>query len=176
LDARGGTAMRIDITDNSHVIKNKYFDTFWFGFNEYLYLRESCYGCKYKGVDRIADFSLADFWGVDPKRVPREQLKYGISLIMATTDKARDMMSEVANRMHLEEISEEGAIKGNPALVKDKGSINPNRDEFFYLLNSGKGYDWIITKRIYSKIYLKMKVKILLNKIFKVKKFKYLVE
>ena len=44
-------------------LKDKYTDTYFVGFNSNIFLRESCYRCKYCGQERISDFTAADFWG-----------------------------------------------------------------------------------------------------------------
>ena len=30
-----------------------------------LYMRDSCYQCRFKGIGRMTDITLADFWGVE---------------------------------------------------------------------------------------------------------------
>jgi coenzyme F420-reducing hydrogenase beta subunit len=57
-------------------------DLFYKFFFSDLFLRPSCYDCLYGHLPRIADFSLADFWGV--KTFPDEQYK-GISLLIVNS-------------------------------------------------------------------------------------------
>lgn len=56
-------------------------------FQKNLNLRESCFNCKYCSLNRVADFTLADFWGVDAFRKGFNDNK-GISLLFVNTQKA----------------------------------------------------------------------------------------
>lgn len=39
-------------------------DVYMRGFIGDIYLRPSCYSCKFKDVERISDITVADFWGI----------------------------------------------------------------------------------------------------------------
>jgi len=62
----------------------------------YYYLRPSCFECKYAGLHRPADFSLADFWGVK-ENYPDFADKNGNSLILVNTEKGKQFF-EVAKK------------------------------------------------------------------------------
>ena len=77
----GGTRMRVDFNDGTRFIDNKETGTYFVGFNHYLFLRKSCYECRYVGTDRISDITLADFWGVDQVKITQHEKSLGVSVI-----------------------------------------------------------------------------------------------
>lgn len=148
--------MRLIFTDGTDYIEAHSTDTFYNGFNGSMFLRESCYRCDYCGTDRIADFTLADFWGVHPDTVPAEQLKLGVSLMLCNSQKARDILPALSDTLVMTEIDPQAAIPFNLALVKPNARPQ-QRDTFFQQLET-REYDQII-KGIFWKLYLKKSVK-----------------
>lgn len=92
--------------------------SFFAGYNRNLFLRESCYQCKYCCTARISDFTAADFWGVDRKKVGDYQYKQGVSLLLTNTDRARELLEEISRYMHIEPIDEAEAIQKNGAFTR----------------------------------------------------------
>ena len=45
-------------------IGNYYDSPYLMGFQKHIFLRESCYDCKYANIDRVGDITLGDFWNV----------------------------------------------------------------------------------------------------------------
>ena len=56
--------LRIDYDNGVSNLQTQHKDTCMRGFLNNLYLRESCYECSFRGVERESDFTIADFWGV----------------------------------------------------------------------------------------------------------------
>ncbi len=97
-----------------------------------LMVRPSCTECLYKGLDRMADLTLADFWGAegllnDPK---------GTSLIIAHTEKGQALLNSVADRLVLNEQPLLAAGKGNPSLFNPV-QPNPCAEAFLSQLEEG---------------------------------------
>ena len=126
----GGTRMRIDFSDGTSKVQNKGTDTFFVGFNNYLFLRKNCYQCRYTGQERIADFTLADFWGVPLDKIPDKQRRYGVSLILTNTKKAEEILPELSKDFYYEKIDGNLAIPYNQSL-REPGTMDPNRNNFF---------------------------------------------
>ncbi len=158
----GGTRMRLNFTDGSHVIEHKDLDTYFVGFNQYLFLRKSCYQCKYAGGDRIADFTLADYWGVPDDRITNVQKQYGVSLILVNSEKARTLVSEISKEMVLEETNPAIAISHNQALVKPS-TPHPHREKFFSEIDTFD-FDKLVHK-YNRKYYVKFYIKLVLTKL-----------
>ena len=55
-------------------------------FYEHTFLREACYVCPYKNLQRISDISIADAWGVEAAN-PEFDDNRGVSLVLINTQK-----------------------------------------------------------------------------------------
>ena len=77
--------------------------------------RESCYRCPYAGGRRPGDFTLGDYWGIDPADAGLSPCE-GISLVLANTDRARDLLPVIASRAHMVERPLAEAVAGNDQL------------------------------------------------------------
>lgn len=73
-----------------------YKDPYMFGFLTQLTFRNSCYICPYANISRCSDFTLGDFWGLgkDAGFVNGK----GVSIVLANTDKAVSVWSEVSEK------------------------------------------------------------------------------
>ena len=54
-------------------------------FYEHNILRECCYECPYKNLERQGDITIADAWGI-AKAAPAFDDNHGVSLVLSTTD------------------------------------------------------------------------------------------
>lgn len=165
----GSTKMRVDFDDGTSMIEPAEKDTFFIGFNKYLFLRESCYTCKYVGTNRISDFTLADYWGVDIEDISIKEHDYGVSLILANSNRAKQIVTELTDSIEIKPINPEVAIKCNQALSKPS-TKNRYRLEFFNEIDR-TDFDKLIIK--YNKRhFIKVKIKDLLGRdnIKKIKK------
>lgn len=99
------------------------------GFLKDLYLRPSCYDCKFKTLNRASDITLADFWGVE-KMLPEMETAKGVSLCWASSKKGKNILIEVLEQTVYKKVDLNEAVKYNSAAVKSV-SIHKNRDKFF---------------------------------------------
>jgi len=152
----GGTRMLLEFSDGTNKVEDKSRDTFFVGFNKYLFLRESCYRCKYCGTERVSDFTIADFWGINPERITPKQMRLGVSIVCANTDFAKGMLPELSESLHIESIDPNDAIPHNLAFTRP-GARPKVRDTIFGKLEI-HDFDSVI-KHICWKHYLKMDVK-----------------
>ena len=91
---------------------------------------EACYTCPYARMERIGDLTLADFWGLG-KDIPFEgDPSKGCSLILVNTEKGRDLLHSVKDRLFLEERTSEEARTGNGQL-RNPAPRQPMRDTFY---------------------------------------------
>ena len=111
-------------------------DIFMRGFLTDLYLRPSCYECKFKIKNRISDFTLADFWGI-------EQLAYeidddkGISLVMIHSLKAKKLLEKFKDKIVTKQMDFFQSINCNSMMVQS-ANFNKNRNSFFKGLHKTK--------------------------------------
>ena len=118
---------------NSHTVKNKittysyigsyYADPYIRAFLRDNILRPSCYSCQYASTKRVADFTIADWWGYkatcpDDKDFERK----GVSLLMCNSRTALEIVHEL--NMDLRERTLEEAIRTNRSL-KQPFSLPP---------------------------------------------------
>ncbi len=97
-------------------------------------LRESCYKCKYCGVDRISDFTLADFLGCYREKSKFRKTKNGISIVTFNSDKAIQLKNQLREYMYLEKIDSSEAIPFNNAFIEP--NTRPiNRDRFYDMMD-----------------------------------------
>ena len=62
-------------------------------FYEHTFLREACYVCPYKNLQRISDISIADAWGVETADPEFDDNK-GVSLVLINTQKGEKWFSD----------------------------------------------------------------------------------
>ena len=101
--------------------------------------RPSCYECKFKGFPRIADITIADFWGVE-KYLPKEyDNDMGTSLIMCNSQKGFNYFDEgVKKYLQVCSIELENTLERNPALTKSFNPVvNFDRTKFYNELQEG---------------------------------------
>lgn len=148
--------MKLIFNDGSYKIENKALDTYFVGFNNFVFLRESCYQCKYNGTERVADFTVADFWGVTEQRASKEEMKKGISAIEVNTTKGQELLKELQEYLEIAEINEDEVTPYNRSFVEH----NPRpaiRDTFFEKLKIEE-FDKII-KDTFHEYYVKAHIK-----------------
>lgn len=100
--------------------------------------RPSCYHCQFKGFPRIADITIADFWGVE-KYLPKEyDYNLGTSLIMCNSQKGLDYFDDKARKyLTVTEVDLADTLPKNAALVVPfHPVINFSREQFYNDLNN----------------------------------------
>lgn len=68
------------------------------GFLNDLYLRPSCYNCKYARIPRIGDITLGDFWGYEGELLVNNDNK-GISMVVLSSKKGKELYDQISNRV-----------------------------------------------------------------------------
>lgn len=142
--------------------EGKYFsDPFIRAFLRDNALRSSCYHCQYNSTRRVADFTLADWWGYRAhKESDKDYERKGVNLIFCNTEKAQNLLS-IAN-LDLEERTLEEAKQTNKSLSQPY-DVPSTREEFW------KDYEkmnfeqmvkkWMDTEKVDPCIYIRYKMK-----------------
>lgn len=105
-------------------------DKYMNAFLDDISLRPSCYDCKFKQMPKeYADFTIADFWGVN-KVAPKLNDKKGTSLIILHSEKARLLWETVKSNFVYETVDLNKAVKHNQTLYHSAKYV-PRRERFF---------------------------------------------
>lgn len=127
-------------------------DMFYAIYAGWMLDRKSCSNCKFSEINRVADITLADFWGLS---VP-DYYKQGVSLIIANNSKADTLIKE-ADAIYTFEASLRTAIDGNPHLYTGYKFIQYHPivmwPDFFRKVLSKKMRFQILTNRMPYKLF-----------------------
>lgn len=133
--------------------------------------RPSCHDCKFKGFPRIADVTLADFWGVE-KYLPKEyDNNLGTSLVLLNSEKGKDYYeNKVVSQMTTQEIPFESILGGNLGLIHShKPNTSINRAAFYKEIEN-TDLETIVNRHLVKGSSLKTKIKNILRFIYHAKK------
>lgn len=114
-------------------------------------LRPSCYDCLYRKVKRVADITLADYWGSE-----KDDDK-GTSLVIINTDKGRKLYNSIQKFIRSNEISREIALRKNTA-YSEALQVPEKRKKFFK--SSSGDFKYLYTKFVKRTLWDKIKSKI----------------
>lgn len=85
------------------------------GFIKGLYSRSSCFVCKFKGIERCSDITLADYWGV--KGIQSDAYNpQGTSLVLIHSEKGRSLLEGCKDQLQLQPAAKD-AFAFNPAVL-----------------------------------------------------------
>lgn len=123
------------------------------GFLANIYLRPSCYECRFKGVTRDSDITLADFWGIKDT-YPEFYNRLGVSAVLIQTDKGNEFFKSIENDLEYCKVKLSDLEKANKS-INCSAEKNSKRQSFFENENSS------ISKKIakYADITLRQKIK-----------------
>ena len=138
--------------------KNRLEDFYMQTFLSDICLRKSCYYCNFKGENRTADITLADFWGINRLNKSINDNK-GISLIIINSKKGKEIFELIKDKGEYEEVNFNEAISFNSSYNK-ASKINKNRNEYFNKLDENGflgNYKEFVEKSIKEKIVITVK-------------------
>lgn len=121
------------IFDNGRVYYGEgHDDPFRRGYHGNYFERPSCYDCKFKGLPRIADISLGDFWGIQ-NADPSLDGNLGTSLIMVNTSKGELYFDGIKSKLDFKQFSLSDILPGNSAAILGGAVKYPpvNREQMF---------------------------------------------
>jgi len=127
------------------------------GFLSNLYLRDSCYDCRFKGKKVSSDITLGDFWGIE-KILPEFSDDKGASAVIINTVKGEEIFDEIKAGTVSQKVSYNDVSVGNYALLKS--CVKPVKSDKFWSVYKTKGLQSALkkcckdslAKRIYFKI------------------------
>ena len=117
-------------------------------------LRESCYACKFKGNKTVSDITIGDFWGVQNIE-PDMDNEQGVSLVIVHTQKGKNILQTVSEKIKNRHTEYEEALIFNPSL--GNSVKRPMERDSFYDELSTYGWKWIEKKYANMKILGRIK-------------------
>lgn len=100
---------------------------FGYGFATDLITRDSCVKCKYIGLDRFSDITVADYPSEDMSEYEK---KNGCSFVLINTEKGQKLFESCSDEFNIEKKTLDFAIDISYHLTK-KSNINPKKEKFF---------------------------------------------
>lgn len=134
--SRYGYSIRFDYQNGKVYSAHQNKDRFMQGFLLNLYLRPSCSNCKFKGIERISDITIGDYWGVW-NQYPDFDDNIGTSLVMIHSVKGQEMWENIQDSFRVLEISNKEATQYNPSAIKSSPASD-KRTVFYSGLWKGK--------------------------------------
>lgn len=150
---------RVDKYDRE-VVVSKNDDTYMKFFLKNYSLRESCYSCSCK-ENKYSDITLGDFWGIE-NIIPDMNDGMGTSAIIVRTEKGKNFLKTVKDKLKYEMVSEEDIVSNNSA--ECKSVCRPVEREYFYKDLEQMSYDKMIKK--YVPVSLKVKIRKTVKRFF----------
>jgi len=106
-------ATKIEFENGKSYIGTRYFDSYMIGYLKYnAFMRPSCYDCKFKELPRIADITLADFWGIE-KIDNNLDNNQGTSLVLLNNEKGEQFFKSLQDNIFYKEIESEKVFEDN---------------------------------------------------------------
>ena len=105
----GGVVVVVDSSDCLKKIPYRDFENYYYSYflSGDIY-RKSCYSCKYANTNRVGDFTLGDYWGVEALNLPL-QTENGCSLLLVNNQHAMQLLDEIESLDRVETTVEQAA-------------------------------------------------------------------
>jgi ferredoxin len=130
--------------DNSYV----------YGMLHNLYLRDCCHHCQFNGVERISDFTIADFWGIGREVSYKytNDLHKGISMLACNSEKAKaTFLDGVLSYLCFEKRTLEEAVVGNGNYCHSSRKSSRSSD-FWKDFEADSSWDYLIQQYLHPNI------------------------
>lgn len=122
---------RLDFEDDSYKIYDGEENKFMSGYlGPNLYIRPSCGRCKFNGLPRQADITLADFWGIN-KELDDDK---GTSLVLINSQRGSKCFETIKNNIFVKERTIDEIYDGN-VCFNTSVKINKKSEEFLNRLD-----------------------------------------
>ena len=142
-------------------------DIYSFAYHNNIVSRPSCYECVFKGYPRIADISIADFWGIERYAHLKDlDDDAGTSAVMINNAKGMNFFDKIKHAITAYPANIEEIMQGNPSLTKAQNYPACDREAFFRDLDA-KPIEDVVSTLLGKKMSLKKRLKIFLTPFYK---------
>lgn len=158
LKNKGWKLFSVSLLFNNNTEYRKQFrnDLYMNAFLSDIDLRPTCYDCGFKTKQRIADITMADFWGIQNVKPEFDDDK-GTSLILVHSELGEEYYSDISTNIISKEVDADKAFKYNSAAIKSV-KPHPKRKEYFENLDS-MNFDELDNKYVKLKLCIRIKNK-----------------
>ena len=141
--------------------RSKKQDPYFQFFLQNLSLRPSCYKCLFKGLDRISDITLGDFWGIEDY-VPELEDGKGVSVVVVHSVAGEILLEKLKSRLIMKEINAKEVFKKRNKAMCESSKIPENRNAFW---NDYQALSFDRLCKKHAPVSAKERIKIALDKI-----------
>lgn len=131
-------------------------DSFMKAFVGNMCLRPSCYDCHFKGLNRVSDFTLGDYWGIWDQ-IPDMDDNKGTSLVFVHSIKGKEIFNKVKDQCIYQEVDSQISVGQNQSMLVSSLK-NEARDTFIEDIKE-LGFEEVTKK--YNLLHKEMKVSLL---------------
>lgn len=129
---------RIDFENGKTYIGGRYVDSYMVGYLKYnAFMRPACYDCKFKGLPKKSDITLADFWGIE-NIAPEMDENKGTSMILINSEKGKELFNKISPKIIFKEIKSDKIFNENicnissPEMTSSRKKVFENIDKMTY--------------------------------------------
>jgi len=116
--------------NDGNIIKESYSESLYMkGFIQNLYVRPSCFECKFKGASRCSDLTIGDFWAVKEYH-PKFHNNNGASAIIIHSEKGEKWMEKVEEDLYIVRSTIKEIACWNECLLESTVRNNRRKDFF----------------------------------------------
>lgn len=121
--------MHIVLKNGEEIKQDRWFNPYWTIWLNHLMSRPSCYECPFTTVERVADISLGDLWGVHLYCPELYGNNKGASLIVCNTEMGKQALELAKDNLYGHELDFNTALKYQSPMRKSI-DMNFKREEF----------------------------------------------
>jgi|GEM_PF-259543 Coenzyme F420-reducing hydrogenase, beta subunit len=104
---------KIEFKDGQNYLEDRFHDLYIRGYvEENLFIRPVCSECRYKGLPKIADITLADFWGIKLEK-DNHRTDGGTSLVIINSERGEELFDRIKSKIFFEKKHIDDAVPGN---------------------------------------------------------------
>lgn len=153
---------RIDFEDDDYIVLEEDENLFMSGYLlKNLFMRPSCGNCDFKGIPRLADLTMADFWGIEEKYDDDK----GTSMVLVNSNKGMQLFNTAMNKLFVSERNFNDIFAGNCYFTQSV-QISKDSETFLHEL-SNTDFSKLIKKFLKINLIdrIKGKIKVCLRKV-----------
>lgn len=132
-------SVKMEFENSKEYRENFSKDLFMRMFLSEICLRPSCHDCRFKKLERNADVTIGDCWGIG-NYMPEMDDDKGTSVILIHSDKGRKIWESILDKIIYKEAERDKALSPN---ADSRKSVVPhiNRKKFFRKLSNGESIE-----------------------------------